>query len=196
MKTTIIQQTPIEEFRSDVMPEIETRSREQAVLIEWADANPVAWKIVTQTRSKAWGRGSCVHIGWAQKADSTNAVLERLRRFHQSATAPAYSVSGFDRWAWGAQFTLTHYEDKRFRNGFFEQWDGSHDRHCATLDYTPETLDEVVKRFIEWCGGTYPMRAVRLDGDVIQTFDDKGNPTPTVLHGGGLSKRGKKRGSK
>ncbi len=47
-------------WRSEVRPDVSIDDPEVAKSIAWADANPRVWKIVTGTKSKAFGRTSCV----------------------------------------------------------------------------------------------------------------------------------------
>lgn len=68
-------------------------------------------------------------------------------------------------WNWKARFTLEHYKDEGFTGGFFQ----AHDRFargCMSLDYTPETLPEVVKRFYDWSGNS-DTRKITVDGEEI-----------------------------
>ena len=163
-------------FRSDVRPEIATESPELAEVIAWADDNPVAWEIVTRTRSKAFGTGSCVYIGWAQRNSAPEAVLERVRHFREL-------VDGGDCWmrkregddsifVWRARFTLEHYRDKGFRSGFFRQHDARYPRSCLTPDYTPETLQQVLDQFCAWMDRYYNTTRITVDGKTVRTFAD------------------------
>jgi len=163
-------------FRSDVRPEIATTDPRLAQVIAWADANPVVWDIVTKTRSKAFGIGSCVYIGWAQRRNVPEAVLERLRHFKELA-------DGGDQWmrsregddsifVWRARFTLEHYRDKGFRGGFFQQHDGQYPRSCLMLDYTPETLEEVLDRLCRWMDRSYETKRVTVDGETVRKFEE------------------------
>ena len=43
-------------YVSEVLPEVTTQDPDLAKTIAWADTNHVVWKIVTNTRSKAFGR--------------------------------------------------------------------------------------------------------------------------------------------
>jgi hypothetical protein len=140
-------------FSSEVLPEVNTEDPELAKTIAWADANPVVWKIVTGTRSRAFGRGSSEYIGWAQRSMAPEATLERARHFHTCIDAnvrPGLEYRSRDIWGWRARFTFQQFTDRRFRGGFFLRFDGRYDRECMTLDYTPETLPQVVRNFMDW----------------------------------------------
>ena len=175
MKTqeqTIVQRT----FRSDVRPEIATTNPELADVIAWADDHPVAWEIVTKTRSKAFGIGSCVYIGWAQRSNAPEAVLERLRHFKELVDGGGCCMrnrEGDDSiFVWRARFTLEHYRDKGFRGGFFQQHDARYPRSCLTLDYSPETLEEVLDKFCAWMDRCYDTTRITVDGKTVRTFEE------------------------
>lgn len=143
----------ITHYVSEILPEVTTQDPDLGKTIAWADANPVVWKIVTNTRSKAFGRKSCEYIGWAQRSPAPAAILERARHFHTCVDPNV--LGGFhyrsrDIWGWRARFTFQHYGDKGFRGGYFQRFDGRYDRDCMSLDYTPETLVEVLRNFMEW----------------------------------------------
>jgi hypothetical protein len=168
MKTT--ERTTVERvYTSDILPNVQTTLADLGEIIRWADENPVIWKIVTQNKSATFGKGSSTYIGWAQKSDSMSAVLERALTFHRELEKTRANVRDF--WRWRARFTLEHYGQKGFRGGFFQQWDGTYDRSCAHLDYTLETREEVIGRFIEWCNSgawRYEIQAIKIDGEVVR----------------------------
>ena len=160
-------------YVSEVLPEVETQDAELGKSIAWADANPVVWKIVTGTRSKAFGRGSCEFIGWAQRSPAPEAILERARHFHTCVDPNVLGGLHYrsrDIWGWRARFTFRHYQDKGFKGGFFQRFDGRYDRDCMTLDYTAETLPEVIRNFMQWAAstpGVSPMDAIKLDREPL-----------------------------
>lgn len=152
-------------YYSAVHPELVTDDPHLGKVIEWADANPVVWKIVRNNKSKVFGKSSSEYMG-SSRGDAPDAVLCRASHFRQQIEPhfdPPASQKPATFWMWRAKFTLEHYEDKGFRGGFFHQWDGTYDRGCANLDYTPKTLDEVIGRFVEWCGSTFETVEVRVD---------------------------------
>lgn len=161
-----------EVFVSEVRPEIEVDAG-YAHVLEWADANPVAWEIVTSSRSKAWGIGSSRYLGRYQRGMQPEAILGRLVDLHDYYTIDE-GLPG-----WSASFTLKQWgtRGRSLHGGFFQQHarytNGQiYGRHCTTLDYTPDTLEEVTDRFLAWCGDMYrPTVHVTLDGKVIRQFE-------------------------
>lgn len=154
-------------YISDVMPEVSTESAELAEVLAWADATPTAWKIVTSSRSAPFGKRSSTYMGWAQGSDSPSAVLERLATFRRELELP-----NDDFFGWKARFTLDHFGDKGFQGGLFQQFDGAYDRGCSYLDYTPETLEEVIDRFLAWCdaGFKFSTASVKIDKRIVRTL--------------------------
>jgi hypothetical protein len=153
-------------FSSEIHPEIRTRREDLAEVIEWADANPKVWRIVRENKSKAFGQKSSMYLGY-QRGPSPSAALDRATRFGEIVKLErSGSVSIF---TWSARFTLENYGAKGFKSGFFRQFDGTHDRGCCYLDYTPETLNIVIDRFLQWCGNTFETQEVRVDGKTVRT---------------------------
>ena len=138
-------------------------------MIQWSDEHSIVWDIVTKTRSKAFGRRSCLYIGWAQSSMAPDAILERVRHFKELADSKsAYHNDSI--FTWRARFTLEHYLDKGFRGGFFQQHDAKYPRSCLTLDYTPETLELVLDKFCTWIDHTYDTRKISIDGKTVRVF--------------------------
>ena len=162
-----VQQLFISELRSEIC----TTCPDLARVIQWADDRPVVWGIVTSTRSKAFGRGSCAYIGWAQNSMAPDAILERVRHFKEliHENDPRQKEDSIFRWR--AQFTLHHYQENGFRGGFFQQHDARYPRSCLTLDYTPDTLESVLDRFCAWMDSTYDTQSVTLDGKAVRVFE-------------------------
>jgi len=169
-------------FQSDIQPEIATTDPELAEVVAWADANPVVWDIVTKTRSKAFGVGSCVYIGWAQRSNAPEAVLERLRHFKELVEGGddlmrvrkghACRQAGEDSiLVWRARFTLEHYRDSGFTGGLFQQHDKQYPRSCLVLDYTAETIEEVLDRFCAWMDNSYNTRRITINGKTVRTLE-------------------------
>jgi hypothetical protein len=151
----------VETYTSSILTDVSTQSESLAEVIAWADLNPVVWKVVTQNRSRAFGKSSSHYIGWAQGKDDPEAVLERARSLREEVQAPDHGPF----WKWRARFTLEHYGHRGFRGDLFSQWDGKYARGCAALDYTPATLDEVCAEFRRWCARSplgYRTREVRI----------------------------------
>lgn len=154
-------------YKSELYPEIESCDSSDKEIIEWLDKNPVVFEIVTKTRSKAFGRKSCVYIGWAQNNNSVRAVIEKLRTLKGEAEGIRFSPPR-TIFQYRAQFTLKHYKDKGFTGGFFQQWDREYPRDCLTLDYTPELLDEVIREFEGWISNFYTTKKITIDGGVVK----------------------------
>lgn len=131
-------------FQSEIVDEIKTTEPLLAHYIEWADKNPIVYKIVNETRSAPYGKNSSEYIGWA-RGGGPGAMIERIKWFK------AELEKGASFYQWRAQFTFDHYKDKNLRGGYFQQWDGKHPRGCAQVDYTPDTLQTVVDKFRDWC---------------------------------------------
>ena len=155
-------------WTSDVRPELHTTEPMLAEVIAWADAHPCAWDIVTHAKSKAFGLGSCEYIGWAQRGMAPEAILERASHLHGLATGRDAFQGPASIFAWKARFTLEHYREPGFTGGLFRQHDGQFHRLCMTLDYTPETLGDVVSRFIDWCGRDYRTEYVTLNCEIVR----------------------------
>lgn len=157
-------------YASEVQPEIATNDADLAHVLEWADAHPDAWRVVLGKKSAAWGRGSTHYPGWARN-DTPAGVLERMavfKRHVHGAYPPASPASFFD---WSSVFTLDHCREPGFRGDLFRQVDpAGYSRGCASLDFTPETLEEVIVRFRTWAEGpplSHPTAAVLVGDRVV-----------------------------
>lgn len=148
-------------FQSEVYPEVFSYDARDRETIEWLDKNPIAFEIVTKTRSKAFGRKSCVYIGWAQNNNSVPAIIEKLRTLKGESEGTRFSLPG-TIFQYRARFTLKHYKDKKFTGGFFQQWDENYSRDCLTLDYTPELFDEVLAEFEKWISSFYSTKKITV----------------------------------
>jgi hypothetical protein len=152
-------------YSSEVRPDVTTEDPEMVKVVEWADANPTAWSIVAGTKSVPFGRKSSVYVG-CKRDILPLSVLDRVATFKKEIEDYEERVERLRTWR--ARFTLEHYEDNGFKGGLFQQFDGKYLRGCAALDYTPETVDEVIDRFIEWCGSTYQTHDVWIDRKVVR----------------------------
>ena len=167
---TLEQTTTTVVYRSETLPAIQTVLPALARTIVWADEHPVVWRIVTGRKSKAFGLGSCVYIGWAQRSMEPDAILERAQHIHQliECRQPCYTPDSV--FVWRAGFTIQHYQDKGFTGGFFQQHDANYPRSCLTLDYTPETFDEVLDKFCAWMDPYYETCRVTVNGETVRAF--------------------------
>ena len=159
-------------FRSEVMPKVQTTLPALARTIAWADAHPVVWKVVTGWRSKAFGLGSCVYIGWAQRSKAPDAVLERVRHIHELVEFQQPHYTPDPIFVWRARFTMEHYQEQGFKGGFFQQHDAQYPRSCLTLDYTPGTFEEVLDRFCAWKDRYYDTCRITVDGKSVPRFKE------------------------
>jgi len=160
-------------YESEFMPSVRSINPAFARIIAWADDHPVVWRIVTGRKSKAFGLGSCEYIGWAQKSKETDAVLERVWHMHElwEGKCPYHHPDSI--FVWRAKFTIEHFQDKGFSGGFFQQHDAKYPRSCLTLDYTPETLQEVLDRFCAWMDRAYDTDYVTINKMTVRTFPRK-----------------------
>jgi hypothetical protein len=155
-------------YSSEVVPEVSTTSGVLAEAIAWADANPVVWKIVMGTKSKAFGKNSNEYMG-CQRGDAPQAALARAARFKSLVEGQEPDRYGF--WQWRARFTLEHYNDKGFTSGYFQQFDGTYNRGCCTLDYTPKTREAAIDQFAKWCDSgpcRYETASISIDYKVVR----------------------------
>ena len=156
-------------FQSTVLPAVETTNPRLAEAIAWADRHPPVWDTVTRKRSKAFGLDSCVYIGWAQGSKRPEAVLERVRQFHDLVMRPGKWGPANAMVTWRARFTFDHYQDKGFTGGFFQQHDARFPRSCLTLDYTPATFEQVLEKFRQWMDPYYDTVCITLDDRPVWT---------------------------
>lgn len=176
-------------YTSEVCPRIDTESEELSKVIAWADEHPVAYDVVNSTKSKAFGLGSCVYLGWAQRGDGNDVVLERLRVFreHVEGLRRRPSDSKFRTGEesrpilqeLSACFTLIHFDDKGFTSGFFRQhavWaenGETYPRDCLQLDYTPDTLEGILDLFQRWMDPFYGRTThITVDGVTKRIFPE------------------------
>lgn len=158
-------------FYSDVHSDIFANNLDLAIVIQWADQHPFVWDIVTKTKSKAFGKGSCVYIGWAQRCNSSQAILERARHFKELIDGNNMYHTNDSIFTWRARFTFEHYGGKGFTGGFFQQHDALYPRLCLTLDYTPETVELVLDKFCSWIGNTDDTTKITIDGNPVRVFE-------------------------
>ena len=158
--------------RSEALPEVRTTFPALAPSIAWADQHPVVWQVVTGRKSKAFGLGSCVYIGWAQQSMGPDALLERARHMYElvECRQPYYTPDSI--FVWRARFTMEHYQEQGFKGGFFQQHDAQYPRSCLTLDYTPETFEQVLDRFCAWMDRHYDTCRITVDGKSVRRFKE------------------------
>ena len=160
-------------YQSEVLQNVRTINPSFAHAIEWADNHPVIWRIVTGSKSKAFGLGSCEYIGWAQRSMETDAILERARHLTELAEGKSPYHNPDSIFVWRAKFTIEHFQDKGFTGGFFQEHDLKYPRSCLTLDYTPSTLEEVLDRFCAWMDRCHDTDRVTINKMTARTFPRK-----------------------
>ncbi len=167
-------------YVSDVDETIRTLDEKLKDIILEADKRPVVYEIVRGTRSKAWGKNAHHYLACG-KGDNVNDILYRAGILLNYATldriSPQHGVPEDNFFGWSARFTIEHYHDG-LRGGFFQQFDGQYTRGCATVDFTHETRDEVIDRFIKWCGAAFETREVRVDHKTVRTYKAQRGATP------------------
>jgi hypothetical protein len=145
-------------YISSIDHTIRTLDKGRGDVIEQADEIPAVYDVVRGTRSKAWGKHSHHYLGCG-RGDSPDNVLYRagtlLHYAKLGRASELHGIPAYDMFGWSARFSIEHIRTKGLRGGLFQQFDGKYDRGCINLDYTPETLDEVITRFIGWCGATF-----------------------------------------
>jgi hypothetical protein len=155
----------IKTYQSEVRPEISSEDPRDGEVIAWADAYPVAYRIVSGNRSQPFGKSSCVYLGCLQGRDDVPSVIGRLCTLKGEISKPG--IFGFR-----ARFTLEHYQDKGFKGGFFQQWDEKYPRDCLSLDYTPETLPEVLAQFEVWMSKYYRTVRITVNGETVREYPE------------------------
>jgi len=156
-------------FTSSVRPDVSTEIEDLAGAIEWADINPVAYRIVTGTRSLVFGRRSgeypgCDRAGSDDDPEGTVKLVNRLEHLRQATLRDGL-------FGWRARFAITHYEDSGFRGDLFRLWDGEYLRSAIALDHTPATLETVLDQFTAWCDPFYRKVEVRIGKRVVRRFE-------------------------
>lgn len=171
-------------YQSEELPNLQTTDPRIGAVIKWADKHPQVWHLLVSRRSKAFGANSSVYIGWAQRNESPEALLERARRFHSLVTrAERNSAHNVPILAWAAKFTFEHFYDEDFASGFFQQHDAMYPRSCLALDYTEETREAVLDKFCQWMDRQFQTVEVTLDGNIVRTFPT--GKAPSVKHASG-----------
>ena len=153
----------IRTYRSEKYPEIYSKNEKDGEMIKWLDENPVAYFIVTETKSKAFGKNSPFYADWAQNNNSNWAIIEKLTSLKNYLKTEKWIVDTWkneDTRNYQAKFTLEHYNDEGFTGGFFQQWTGEKAWSGTTFDYTPELFNEVLREFRKWI--SYDHKTTRI----------------------------------
>jgi len=166
MKANIVEATHTE-YQSEEYPEIAGTSDLARTAIEFLDANPQVMDIVTGDKSKAFGIGSCVYIGWAQRSEAVAAIVERIATLENLASGQSAGNWIGTIWNFRALYTLEYYGADGFTGGFFQQHDKRFPRSCLSMDYTPAGLPAVVKKFARWCDNAFTTERITIDGEDV-----------------------------
>jgi hypothetical protein len=181
-------------YISSIDHTIRTLDKGRGDVIEQADEIPAVYDVVRGTRSKAWGKHSHHYLGYGH-GDSPNAVLYRagtlLNYAKLGRASELHGIPAHDMFGWSARFSIEHIRTKGLRGGLFQQFDGKYDRGCISLDYTPETLDEVIARFIGWCGATFETHEVRIDHKTVRVYCTQCKPAHARIKDGKCQRHGK-----
>ena len=154
--------------RSRVMRFIAAWPLESARAVRWADRNPVAWEIVTTTRSRALGLGSREYPARVRSSADSEAVLARIVQLHELVLEAKKRPNSL--YAYRAAFAVAHLHDPGFTGGLFVQHVGRRSHFHLLLDFTPETRAEVIARFAAWTYHGSPVTHVTLDGEVVHRY--------------------------
>lgn len=144
-------------YASDICKRVRTQNPRMQQIIGPCDRMPVLWQIVTQPRSAAWGILSLHYNSHTRTSDS---ILHRA----------SILLDSFDRsdiLGYSARFTVHYYAKPELRGGLFALCDERHTVASITLDYTPETLDEVVEQFFRFTDAL-PGATVTLNDKIIR----------------------------
>lgn len=152
-------------YVSTVEPGLQTEDESLAKALEWADANPVAYRIVTQKKSAVFGRDSSEYTGVHRDGKDPDSVLRRVD--HLRLETLKEGIFG-----WRARFTMEHYLKRGFNGDLFRLWDGEYHRSCLFLDYTGETIESVLDQFVAWCDPFYKKVEVRVGDRVGRRFTE------------------------
>ena len=139
--------------------------------VRWADRNPVAWEIVTTERSRAMGLGSPEYDGRERLSTDSEAVLARVVRLYELVLEARKRPNSL--YAWRAAFAMAHFHDPGFTGGLFAQHVGRREHFHLLMDYTPQTLVEVIARFAAWTYHGSPVTHVTLNGGIVYEYPSR-----------------------
>ncbi len=154
--------------KSRVMRFIAAWTPENARAVRWADRNSVAWEIVTTERSRAVGLGAPEYDEMVRLSTDSEAVLARVVRLHGLVLEARQRPNSL--YAWRAAFAMAHFHDPGFTGGLFAQCAGRKERFHLLLDYTPQTLVEVITRFAAWTYHGSPVTHITLNGATVYEY--------------------------
>jgi hypothetical protein len=167
--------TEVHTYISTVEPGLQTEDESLAQALEWNDANPVAYHIVTQKKSVVFGRDSSEYMGIHRDGTDHDSVLRRID--HLRLETLKEGIFG-----WRARFTMEHYLKRGgLRGDLFRLWDGERYRSCLFLDYTGATIEAVLDQFVAWCDPSYKRVEVHVGDRVGRRFPAESEPQAVTV---------------
>jgi hypothetical protein len=154
---------------STVEPGMFTENESLAEALEWADANPVAFRIVTEKLSAVFGRDCSQYMGFCRDGTDNDSVLQRIDHLRLETLKDGI-------FGWRARFTMEHYlrrrgsQELRIRGDLFRLWDGEYHRSALFLDYTGDKIEEVLDQFTAWCDPFYKKVEIHVGDRVGRRF--------------------------
>ena len=152
-------------YISTVEPGLQTEDESLAKALEWADANPVAYRIVTQKKSAVFGRDSSEYGGLHRDGADPDSVLRRIDHLRLETLKDGI-------FGWRARFTVEHYLARGFHGDLFRLWDGERYRNSLFLDYTGATIESVLDQFAAWCDSFYKKVEIHVGDRVGRRFTE------------------------
>lgn len=162
-------------WQSTVHPGLMTEDVSLVTALEWADAYPVAFHIVTEKRSVVFGRDCSEYAGLHRDGTDPDSVLRRIDHLRQETLKEGI-------FGWRARFTMDHYllgrssAERRIRGDLFRLWDGEYHRSALFLDYTGDTIEAVIDQFVAWCDPSYKKVEVHVGDRLGRRFPTDAAP--------------------
>ena len=135
-----------------------TETESLAAAVEWADANPVAYHIVTAKKS-VFGRDSCEYMGLHRDGTDNESVLHRIEHLRLETLKPGI-------FGWRARFTVETNRSAVSTATSFGLWDGAYFRSSLQLDRQARRSRRSSTSFVAWCDPYYAKAEVRV-GDRV-----------------------------
>jgi hypothetical protein len=129
-----------------------------ARVIEWADAHPNVYAIVTETRSAAFGKDAACYYG-IDRGEGLTCMLGRIRTFmrlyegldvNSGQPPPPERPPSLTHWLAKHTYWIYDKHPKELQTGVLVQWDGRYVRNSVTVDSTRKTFGEVLGKFLAW----------------------------------------------
>lgn len=160
-------------FISTVEPGLQTEDESLAQALEWADANPVAYRIVTEKKSAVFGRDSSEYAGLHRDGADAGSVLRRVDHLRLETLKDGI-------FGWRARFTMEHYSKRGFHGDLFRLWDGERYRSALFLDYTGASIEAVLDQFVAWCDPYYKKVEVHVGDRMGRRFTAVAPPAVAI----------------